>query len=265
MNQLKLGIVLETTGLPVRQALAAASALGVRGVQVDATGPLAPEHLTETGRRELRTLLRGAGLELSALNCPSRRALDDPAGGARFVDHLRGVMLLASDLACPCVIVALPGVPDAADDPRASAQREALQSLAACGDRIGTRVALDTGTATAEGVRDYLDSFDTDTLNVNFDPTDARRAGGDPVSALEALFGRVIHTRARDGRAGAAGAWHEVALGTGETDWGEYLSALEAVGYGGYMVVDRASVPDRFEDVVAAVRYLERFVPAAVS
>jgi L-ribulose-5-phosphate 3-epimerase len=263
MNQLKLGIVLETTGLPVRQALAAASALGVRGVQIDATGALAPEHLSATGRRELQTLLRGAGLELSALNCPSRRALDDPAAGSRFVDHLRGVMLLASDLACPCVIVALPGVPDAADDPRASAQREALRSLAACGDRIGTRVALDTGAETAERVRDYLDSFDTDTLNVNFDPTDALRAGSDPLSALEILFGRVIHTRARDVRSAAGGRWHEVALGTGDTDWGEYLSALEAVGYGGYVVVDRASVPDRFDDVVSGVRYLERLVPVA--
>lgn len=264
MNQLKLGIVLETTGLPVRQALAAASALGVRGVQVDATGPLAPEHLTETGRRELQTLLRGVGLELSALNCPSRRALDDPAAGSRFVDHLRGVMLLASDLGCPCVIVALPGVPDATDELRARAQREALSALAACGDRIGTRVALDTGAAAAEGVRDYLDTFDTDTLNVNFDPANAIRAGSDPVSALEALFGRVIHTHARDVRAAVGGAWHEVALGTGDVDWAEYLSALEAVGYGGYMAVDRASVPDRFEDVVAAVRYLERFVPVAV-
>ncbi len=173
-------------------------------------------------------------------------------------------MLLASDLACPCVLVALPGVPAAADDPRAGAQRAALAALAACGDRLGTRVALDTGSATAEGVRDYLASFDTDTLNVNFDPTDALRAGGDPVSALEVLFGRVIHTRARDVRAGAAGAWHEVALGAGEVDWPEYLSALEAVGYGGYVVMDRASVPDRFAEVVAAVRYLRRFVPVTV-
>ena len=52
MNRLKLGIVLETTGLPVRRGLHAASELALHGVRIDAIGDLDPGRLTGTGRRE---------------------------------------------------------------------------------------------------------------------------------------------------------------------------------------------------------------------
>ena len=48
------------------------------GVQVDAVGDLSPDRLTETGRRELKNLLRTYDQELTALNCPLRRGLDVP-------------------------------------------------------------------------------------------------------------------------------------------------------------------------------------------
>lgn len=127
MNRLKLGIVLKTTGLPIRLSLAAASDLAVHGVQLDATGNLAPEQLTKTGRREFGNLLRAYHLEVSALNCPLRDGLDVVADSQQRIDHLRGVMLLASDLGCRKVIVPLPRLPDDPAAPRAIAMREALQ------------------------------------------------------------------------------------------------------------------------------------------
>jgi hypothetical protein len=39
MNRLKIGIRLESLVLPLRRALREAQRLGVRGVQVDGTGP----------------------------------------------------------------------------------------------------------------------------------------------------------------------------------------------------------------------------------
>ena len=58
MNRLKIGVRLESLGLPLRRALSEASRLGVAGVQMDAVGDLSPTRLSETGRREFRHLLR---------------------------------------------------------------------------------------------------------------------------------------------------------------------------------------------------------------
>jgi hypothetical protein len=62
MNPLKIGVRLESLGLPLRRALTEASRLGVAGVQVDAVGDLAPNNLSQTGRREFLHLLRGHNL-----------------------------------------------------------------------------------------------------------------------------------------------------------------------------------------------------------
>src|SRR5437764_3334091 len=156
MNSVKLGIVLETTGLPVRQALAAASKLGVSGVQADAAGDLLPDRLTDTGRREFRTLLKSFNLELSAVNCPLRRGLDVAESHQQRLDHVRKVMQLAFDLGARKVIVPLPKVPDDEKAPRAATARESLRDLGAFGDKVGTHLALEAGLDPGDRGRDYL-------------------------------------------------------------------------------------------------------------
>ncbi len=65
MQRIKLGVRLESFGLPLRHALTAAGKLGVHGIQVDAVDELSPKNLSETGRREFRHLLR-----LITWSCP---------------------------------------------------------------------------------------------------------------------------------------------------------------------------------------------------
>jgi sugar phosphate isomerase/epimerase len=262
MTRLKLGIVLETTGLPVRRGLSAASKLTVHGVRIDAAGDLAPDRLTETGRREFGTLLRTYDLEVSALNCPLRRGLDVGEDTQQLIDHVRGVMRLASDLGCKTVVVPLPKLPDDPAAPRAVALREVLRALGSFGDRTGTRLALGAGLDPGVKVRDYLSAFDTGGLGVNFDPANFLLAGSEPLADLAALSGRVVHTHARDARA-AAGGGREVPVGGGDVDWAGYVATLESIGYRGYLAVDRESGADRFADVAAGVRFLKRFIPVA--
>ncbi len=261
MNHLKLGIVLETTGLPVRQALAAASKLGVQGVQVNAGGDLAPDALTETGRREFRNLLRTYNLELSALNCPLRHGLDSPEHLQQRIDHVRKVMQLAFDLGPRSVVAPMPQVPTDATSPRATTAREALLTLGAFGDRVGTRLALEAGLDAGDKVRDYLATFDTGGLAVNFDPANFLLNGHDPLASLAALAGRVAHTHARDGRrVTVSGTAQEVPVGAGDIEWLAYIATLESIEYRGYLAVDREGGTDRFADVAAGVRFLRRFV-----
>src|SRR5205823_5879178 len=98
MNRLKLGIRLESFGLPLRRALLEAERLGVSGVQVDAAGDLSPKVLSQTGRREFRHLLRGHNLELTALGCPLRHGLDVAQDQEARIEHVRKVLSLSFDL-----------------------------------------------------------------------------------------------------------------------------------------------------------------------
>ena len=52
-----LGLRLDPDG-PVRDQIFEAARLGAKGVVLDAIGDLAPQRLAETGRRELRHILR---------------------------------------------------------------------------------------------------------------------------------------------------------------------------------------------------------------
>lgn len=260
MNRLKLGIVLEATGLPVRRALHAASELGVRGVRIDAAGDLAPDRLTETGRREFRNLLRTHNLDLSALNCPLRSGLDTNEDAQQRVDHVRSVMRLASDLDCRIATVPLPKLPSDAEGARAVTLREALQALGVFGDRIGTRLALRVGGTPGDQTRSYLEIFDSGSLGVDFDPATFLLAGSDPLTSLMSLAGRVVHAHARDARMAAGTGGREVQVGTGDADWAAYMASLETIGYQGYLVVDREAGPERFADVAAGVQFLRRFV-----
>src|SRR3954454_1378776 len=114
---MKLGVTLESLGLPTRRALFEAQRLGLTGVQVDAVGDLAPDRLSDTGRREFRHLLRSHGLELSALGCPLRHGLDEPANLEPRIDRIRQVMALSFDLGPRRVIVEAGRVPDDLADP----------------------------------------------------------------------------------------------------------------------------------------------------
>src|SRR3954454_15371518 len=70
-----LGLRLDPDG-PVRDQIYEAARLGAKGVVVDAIGDLAPQRLSETGRREFRHILRTVELSLVAVSLPTRRPFD---------------------------------------------------------------------------------------------------------------------------------------------------------------------------------------------
>src|SRR5438552_11191326 len=129
MKRITIGVRLESFGLPLRRALQEAERLGVAGVQVDAAGDLAPQNLSQTGRREFRHLLRSHNLELTALGCPLRRGLDTAENQEARIEHVKRVLSLSFDLGPRVAIVQAGRVPDKADDPRAGLLSEALRAL----------------------------------------------------------------------------------------------------------------------------------------
>jgi L-ribulose-5-phosphate 3-epimerase len=260
MKQLKIGIVAESTGLSVRQAIAQAAKMPAAGVQIDAVGDLAPDALGETGRREFRNLLRSYSQELAALNVPLRRGLDANENLQPRLEHLRKVMQLAFDLGARRVVVPCPKIPEDPAAPRAQTMREALLALGPYGDRIGSVLALEIGYDSSEKVKSYLAGFDTGGLKITYDPANMLMHGHDPVANLSPLKDLLAHVHARDARsANLSRGLHEVPVGAGDVDWMSFTATLQVLEFDGFMTVEREQGENKLQDVVNGVKFLRRF------
>ena len=261
MKPLKLGIVVESTGLSLRQALVAAARLGAQGVQVSGAGELAPDKLTETGRREFRNLLRSLDLELAALDVPVRRGLDNADDLQPRIERVRKSMQLAFDLGAKCVVVPCPRLPEEAPGARGQLMRESLAALGAYGDRIGCAVALEIGFDPAAKVKQYLATFDSGSLKVTYDPANFLLHGHDPVANLMPLAGLVAHAHARDARSGGlTRGLQEVPVGAGNIDWMALTASLQVLEFDGFLTVEREQGENKLADVESGVKFLKRFV-----
>jgi sugar phosphate isomerase/epimerase len=260
--KLKVGIRLESLGLPLRRALAEVSRLGVGGVQVDAAGDLAPNRLSQTGRREFLHLLASHDLVLTALGCPLRRGLDVAQDQQPRIEHVQRVLSLSFDLGPRVVVVQAGAVPEEADAERGRVMGESLQALGRYGDRVGASLALETGLESGAVLAAYLRRFDSGSLGANFDPGNLLARGLDPYQSARDLRGLIRHAHATDARrASASRAAQQVALGAGDIDWMQMLAVLEEVEYRGWLVVERESGDNRLADVAAGVALLRRLLP----
>lgn len=261
---MKVGVVLDSMGLPVRSGLAQAAKMGAAGVQVDAAGELAPDRLTETARRELKNLLRTYAQELAALNCPLRRGLDVAENQQPRIEYVRRALSMAFELGPRVVVAPLPKLPGETEPERARLFREALLDLGRHGDRVGSVLALEVGLDPPEAVAAYLAGFDVGSLKVTFDPANLLVNGIDPIPGIVPLHPWIAYTQARDARRSTVsrGA-QEVALGAGDIDWLAYIGALAAIEYRGWVTVGRESGSDRLRDVERGVAFLKRvMIPA---
>jgi len=263
MKHVKTAVRLESLGLPLRKAIDEAARMGAAGVQFDAVGELSPKELSDSARRELRTLLRARGLELAALGCPLRRGLDVAEDQQPRLDFVREVMSLAFEMGPRLVLVAAGQAPDTPDEPRAMLLRESLLDLARHGDRVGTRVALETGLENGAALAAYLATYESAMLGANLVPGNLLLHGFNPVAAVRELVGRVLYVTARDGRkASVSRASREVALGAGDIDWLAYLEALEETEYRGWIAVVRDGGERKLADVQEGVAFLKRLTGA---
>lgn len=252
---MKIGICLQSLGVSARRGLRFAADLEVPGVQIDARGDLSPEKLTDTGRRELRTLLKGNNLEMTAVNCPLRRGLDEGADLDRRLEHVRRVMGMAAELGCGRVIVE-PG------DYESETLRHSLTDLTRHGDRTGVLLALESGLLNGGDTAAFVETFDTGSLGVNFDPANHLLNGHDPLAAVLPLKGHIAHMHAHDARKKRASRTsEETALGAGDVEWMGLLGALAALDYAGWVVVEQHAGDDRPADIRRGVEFLQRLMP----
>ncbi len=253
-----IGVVLDSFGQPVKDALHSASRLGFRQVEMPATSEeVEPGRLSRTGRRDLLHYVGDMGLRLSALG--------GDLGGARFGDSsaleqrlekTRAILEMARDLRVPLVTTHLGRVSEEALTK--GHLGEAVRYLAEAADRTGTLLALETGGGAPGLIARVLRDVNCPLLGACYDPASLLIEGYSPLSGVEPLADRILIARVRDALAGSSDRpGRETRLGEGELDLAEYVAALDQAGYHNTAFVRRVRSERPFEDLADARARLE--------
>lgn len=245
--------------MPLRQSLPHLRKLGLAAVELDAVGDLAPSQLSQTGRRELKHLLRSHDLELSALACPLRRGLGVPENQDARVEYLRQALTMSWDLGAKLVVIHPGPIVDDGADPRRQILDEALATLGRHADKVGARLALETGLEAGEALAKFIDRFDSGGLAANLNPGNLLIHGHDPHAAARALRRRIAGFHAKDARLSSASrAAEEVPLGHGDIDWLQMIATLEEIDYRGYVTIEQTARTNALAEARAAVEFLKQ-------
>lgn len=122
---------------------------------------------------------------------------------------------------------------------------------------------LETGQESAEELSIFLDTVGHSALGVNFDPANMILYGkGNPIEAMATLAPWIKHVHVKDAVASPVpGEWgQEVPWGAGEVGPAEFGQALDAIGYGGALAIEREAGDRREQDILDAAAKLKDMV-----
>jgi sugar phosphate isomerase/epimerase len=254
---LKVGIQTVSLRQPLRQALATASRLGADGVAIDVRTELPPAQMSQTALRQFRKLLADLNLGVSAVTFMTRRGYDAADELERRVLATQAAMKFAHELGADVVINRVGHVPENEDDPRFVRLVEVLTALGAYGDRVGARLAAQTGSESGTDLARLLAALPAHTTGVDFHPSGLIHHGHDPVEAVDGLGPNVLHVHACDAvRDVARGQAIDVELGRGSADMPAVLGRLEEHNYRGWVTIERHNASDPVAEIANAVAYL---------
>jgi len=277
MFRFPIGVILESFRTDTDTAIKKAAALGANGIQMYATkGEHAPENLTAADRRELLDKVKSAGLCFSALCGDLGKGFGNPELNPGLIERSKRILDLAKDLETDIVTTHIGVVPEDPSHPRYGIMQEACFELSRYADSIGAHFAIETGPETSAVLKRFLDGLHSTGVAVNLDPANlVMVTGDDPVVAVHNLKDYIVHTHAKDGvmlqrtnpeyiyrvtpmpeDIADVKFFREVPLGTGGVDFKAYLSALEEVGYRGFLIIEREAGEDPAADILIAKNHL---------
>jgi AP endonuclease, family 2 len=279
MYNFPIGVMLDSFRKSPKEALLLAAASGADGIQLYAThGELAPENMDPAARRDFRSRVADAGLKISAvcgdLGCGFANAALNP----ELIRRSKLIMELAKELGTDIVTTHIGVVPADKKAERYAIMQDACGELARYANDLGSHFAVETGPERSEVLKEFLDSLGSKGVAVNFDPANLVMVAGErPETAVKNLGEYIVHTHAKDGRqifyrdpevifgikpddGIKQPSFEELPLGEGDVNFPQYLTALEATGYRGYLTVEREVGNDPCGDINKAVKYLRSVI-----
>jgi sugar phosphate isomerase/epimerase len=254
---LKIGIQTRSLRQSLRQAVVTASRLGADGVEIDARSELPPAALSQTGIRQLRKLLADLNLGISAVSFITRRGYDDPNELERRVLATQTAMRFAHSLGATVVVNRVDRVPRDDNDPNFTALAETLSGLGTYGDRVGARLAIQTGSQSGPQLARLLTAIPDQTVGIDLHPSGLIRHGHDPGEAIATLGRHILHVHACDAvRDLERNQVMDVELGRGSADFPGLLGQLEEFNYRGWVTIERLNAADSVAELANAVEFL---------
>jgi len=104
-------------------------------------------------------------------------------------------------------------------------------------------------------MRRFFDEIGTRGIGANYDPANLVMGGFDQLGGVDLLGKYIVHTHAKDG-VRVNGQAKEVPLGEGAVDFPRYLAKLDAVGFDGFLTIEREVGENPASDVAQAVKFL---------
>jgi sugar phosphate isomerase/epimerase len=256
----RLAVVAGALNDDLRQAARLAREIGVCGLQLDVRGGgLDLTSLSHSGRREVRTVLSGAGVALTSLRADlGARGFSPKSDFDAAIDRLEQAMTAAQGLGCGLVCAEVGEI--AGDETGGSATLDdALRELGRRADRQGVMVALRSELAPFSALSRALTAAACPWLGIDFDPVAFVDAWN-----LDQIFSRVgglvRHVRARDAVGGSGGRTRPAAVGAGSVDWPAVLASLAGAGYSGWFGIDPVDQPNRLQAAMRAAGYLGKMI-----
>ena len=257
MGKLKIGVMVESFRLGIREGIAKAAEVGADGFQVYTTGgEMHPDNLTKTGREDFLNYVAGKGLVISALCGDFGKPYNKEEGLDELITNMKKVIDLAVDLKVRVITTHI-GVVD--ENPEAKSNQIMADSLNSVGEYADSRdvvFATETGPESGPVLAAFIKSLKTKAVNANFDPANLAMKGFDVLEAVRALGPYIVHTHAKDGM------WKEgkeVPLGEGAVPWDEYIDLMTKQGYDGFYTIEREVGDNPTADIIKAVEFLKRW------
>lgn len=288
----KIGVIVDSFGVGVKEGLIKAQKLGADGVQIYAVkGEFDPANLSSTARKEWKTFISSLGLEISALvGDLGGHGFQDPEQNKEKIEKSKRIMELGLELGTNIVTTHIGIVPEDTNSKIYATMHEACAELSNYADSVGAHFAIETGPERSAHLKTFLDGLGSKGVAVNFDPANmVMVTGDDPVQGVHLLKDYIVHTHAKDGiklgdidprdvygeygyeteldhekiaeMAASGPSFREVPLGEGGVDWNSYLQALNDIGYKGYLTIEREVGNNPQVDIALAVNFLKSYRP----
>ncbi|WP_144554870.1 sugar phosphate isomerase/epimerase [Bacillus sp. X1(2014)] len=286
----KIGVIVDSLRLPLREGLKAAKDMGADGVQIYAVeGEMAPENLSSASRNELKRYIESLGLKISAL-CGDLggHGFQDRQQNRAKIEKSKRILDLAVELGASVVTTHVGIIPEEKDSPIYEAMQMSCEELGAYAKSMNSYFAIETGPETASRLKSFLDSLTTNGVSVNFDPANmVMVTGDDPVEGVKLLRDYIVHTHVKDGirlkpvdprdvygsfgygsgtdhekisKMVASGEYfRELPLGKGSVDFPRYFAALQEIRYSGYLTIEREVNTNPVKDISEAIEYINTF------
>ena len=280
---MKIGIIADSLKKELFAALKEAKELGAAGVQIYAKNENGRWNLLDFTDEQLAALkaeLEKNGLEVSAV-CGDLggHAFQDPASDRVAVT--KRIMDIAKYLGSKVVTCHIGTVPEDPAHERFQVMKDQLIGVAQYGESIGVTLAVETGPETAVTLKRFIDAVGSKGLGVNLDPANLKMVLDEDIPNATRILGpHIVHTHAKDGvhyrkcdpflvyNAFAEGGFAqlvaetgelfaEVPLGEGQVPWDEYLAALKAIPFDGYLTIEREVGANPAADIATAVSFLK--------